>query len=287
LDRAWLYGGRSGVRFLVGAREYSFLWKFQNNSCTHSVWYLICTGVFPGLKRPEREVNSSPPSSEDFKNRWSYTSTLPICLRGAYKENFILLCILLRLCFPCVFSLFLLCLFSSFSCSFLQFQSVSPFLFVSYLSIFPSLSCFFCCSIPLVIFLVSPFCFLFVAFYERSFNLTNSQSVIILSGKKHAHNLLHCLLRVAPSSRLEAYRRFRGTWLGRVQHLLKRQCNSARLHIFTLWYTLMTEEAEMLRYECPHELDSSCYDNIPCPNVDNYLLRTLLVLADCGWPRAC
>ena len=82
-------------------------------------------------------------------------------------------------------------------------------LFISpYLYLYPV---FFCCSIPLVMFLLFPFCLLFVAFYEWSFHLTTSESVIILNGKKHAHNLLHCLLRVTPGSSLEIYRRFRGT----------------------------------------------------------------------------
>jgi hypothetical protein len=131
---------------------------------------------------------------------------------------------------------------------------------LSYLSGFPSLP---------------PVC----CFLRMVLPITVFQSVIILSGKKYAHNLLYCLLKMTPVSSLEIYRRFRGNWLWMVQHLLKLQCNSARLHIFTSWYTftLMMEKAAMLRYACPHELDSSCYDNIPCSNVDNYLFQTLLV----------
>jgi len=43
---------------------------------------------FPGVKRPERVVNHMPPSSAEVKKEWSYTSTLPKCLRGIDKENF-------------------------------------------------------------------------------------------------------------------------------------------------------------------------------------------------------
>jgi len=36
----------------------------------------------PGVKRPGREANHSPPSSAEFKNEYSYTSTPPIHLCG-------------------------------------------------------------------------------------------------------------------------------------------------------------------------------------------------------------
>jgi hypothetical protein len=35
-----------------------------------------------GVRRPGREADHTPPSSADVKNVWSYTSTLPIRLRG-------------------------------------------------------------------------------------------------------------------------------------------------------------------------------------------------------------
>jgi hypothetical protein len=207
-----VHGGRSAVRFPVGAREFSFLRKFQTNFGAHAVWYLMCTGVFPGLKRLEREVNYSPPSSEDFKNWWSYTSTVPIRLCGACSENFTFLYLFSSFVF------FLLCFRLSF------FVYLAPFLVLSYnsslclpfyffyLSIFLSLSCFFLLFHSLSYLLVFPFCLLFVAFYEWFFHLTTSQSVIILNGKKHPqNNLLPCLLIMSPGSSLEVYRRFRDT----------------------------------------------------------------------------
>jgi hypothetical protein len=49
-------------------------------------------GFFPGVERPGREVNHSPPSSDDVKNEWSFTYTDLICFRSVDKENFILHC---------------------------------------------------------------------------------------------------------------------------------------------------------------------------------------------------
>ena len=41
--------------------------------------YSVETGVlFRGVKRPEREVNSSPPSSAVVENLWTNNSTIPI-----------------------------------------------------------------------------------------------------------------------------------------------------------------------------------------------------------------
>jgi hypothetical protein len=42
---------------------------------------------FPGGKRPERYVDRSPPSSAKVETQWSYVSTPPPCLHGAYGTN--------------------------------------------------------------------------------------------------------------------------------------------------------------------------------------------------------
>jgi hypothetical protein len=44
-------------------------------------------GLFPGGKRPGRELNPSPPSRAENKNEWSSTSTSAICLHGVDREN--------------------------------------------------------------------------------------------------------------------------------------------------------------------------------------------------------
>jgi hypothetical protein len=44
-------------------------------------------GSFPGVKRPQREVDHSSPSSAVVRNEWSYTSAPPICLHGMDMDN--------------------------------------------------------------------------------------------------------------------------------------------------------------------------------------------------------
>jgi len=46
----------------------------------------VSRALSPAAKRPEHEVNLSPPA--DVKNWWSYISTSPISLRGLYRNNF-------------------------------------------------------------------------------------------------------------------------------------------------------------------------------------------------------
>lgn len=42
----------------------------------------------PGVKRPGREVEHSPPTSDEVTNAWSYTSTSTTRLCGIYRGNF-------------------------------------------------------------------------------------------------------------------------------------------------------------------------------------------------------
>jgi hypothetical protein len=63
-------------------------WEFFSRPCADRLWAppsLLPSGygvLFPcGVKRPGREVDHSPPSSDDL-NAWSYTPTLPLCLHG-------------------------------------------------------------------------------------------------------------------------------------------------------------------------------------------------------------
>lgn len=68
-----LRAGRSGVRILVWARGFSL---FQNR------------GPLPGVKGLGREHDHSPPSSAEFKNKWSYVSTPAICPHGVDRDKF-------------------------------------------------------------------------------------------------------------------------------------------------------------------------------------------------------
>ena len=44
-------------------------------------------GLFPGVRRPERDADHSPPSNAEVKNEWGYSSTPPICFHGVDRGN--------------------------------------------------------------------------------------------------------------------------------------------------------------------------------------------------------
>jgi len=53
------------------------------NDGAHPASYQMGTGALnPGVRRAEREVDHSPPSSAEVKNVWRYTSTHPQRLYG-------------------------------------------------------------------------------------------------------------------------------------------------------------------------------------------------------------
>ena len=58
--------GRSGDRILVGAR---FFAPVQTGSTAHSASYNMATASFPGVKRPGRGVDHTPPSSTKVEGR--------------------------------------------------------------------------------------------------------------------------------------------------------------------------------------------------------------------------
>ena len=64
-----LYATRSGVVIPVGPRYFSLL-VLRPPSFLFSDYCFL-----PGVKRPGRDVDYSPPSSAEVKNSWSYTST--------------------------------------------------------------------------------------------------------------------------------------------------------------------------------------------------------------------
>jgi hypothetical protein len=66
----------SRVRLPEGAGNFSLHHRVQNGSGAHPASYQIGTGgFFPGVKRPGRESDHSPPSTAEVKNAWSYAST--------------------------------------------------------------------------------------------------------------------------------------------------------------------------------------------------------------------
>jgi hypothetical protein len=62
LSPAYLQAGWSGVRILVGTRDFS-LQNTQTNSLIFNVYWV----TFRGINRPGRKVNHSPPSSAEIK----------------------------------------------------------------------------------------------------------------------------------------------------------------------------------------------------------------------------
>jgi hypothetical protein len=68
--------GCSGVPVPAGAGNFSPYHRVQTGSGPHPASYPMGTrGSFPGVKRPGREADHSPPSSAEVKNVWSYIST--------------------------------------------------------------------------------------------------------------------------------------------------------------------------------------------------------------------
>jgi hypothetical protein len=59
-------------------QELLLLHVVQTGSGVHPTSYTMGTGsYFPGVKRPGREVDHSPPTSAEVKKMWIYTSTPP------------------------------------------------------------------------------------------------------------------------------------------------------------------------------------------------------------------
>ena len=79
--------GRSGVRIPVGASDCSVLPGVMTGCGAHPACFQWVTASFPGVKRPGREVNKSPPCIAEVKNEWSCTSS-PIHLHDLDRINF-------------------------------------------------------------------------------------------------------------------------------------------------------------------------------------------------------
>jgi hypothetical protein len=53
-----------------------FLFATASRPALDTTQPMAKAAFFPGVKRPGREADHSPPSSAEVKNAWSYTSTL-------------------------------------------------------------------------------------------------------------------------------------------------------------------------------------------------------------------
>jgi hypothetical protein len=73
----------------AGARDFLFSKSIQTGSGAHLASCPMGIGFGPpGAKRPGREVNHPFPSSAEVKNKWSYTSTTPVCCHHMDRGNF-------------------------------------------------------------------------------------------------------------------------------------------------------------------------------------------------------
>jgi hypothetical protein len=69
-----------GVQIPAGAGNFSFRHSDQTGSGpTQPQMQWVPGALSPGVKRPGREADHSPPSSTEVKNAWGYTSTPPTC----------------------------------------------------------------------------------------------------------------------------------------------------------------------------------------------------------------
>ena len=82
-DYYYYYYWPDGPGFKSRQRQeiFHFSKTVQTRSGAHPAFYSVATGALsPGVKRPGRKVDYSPPSSAEVKNEWSYTSAPSICL---------------------------------------------------------------------------------------------------------------------------------------------------------------------------------------------------------------
>jgi hypothetical protein len=73
---------RSGFESRYG-QEFSRLLVVQTGTRVHPTSYTMGTGIsFPGVKRPRREADHSPPTSAEVKKMWIYTSTSQYAMKA-------------------------------------------------------------------------------------------------------------------------------------------------------------------------------------------------------------
>lgn len=69
-----LRAGQTAVRIPAGKRGFSLLQNVHIGSGGHPASYSLCAMViFVDIERPEREVEHSPLSGAEVRNKWSHT----------------------------------------------------------------------------------------------------------------------------------------------------------------------------------------------------------------------
>jgi hypothetical protein len=80
---AKLRGVRSEFRIPTGGRAVSLVRNVQPVCEAHPPSYSMGMGaVSPGVKRSKHQADHSSPSRTEVKNKWRYTSSFLMCLRG-------------------------------------------------------------------------------------------------------------------------------------------------------------------------------------------------------------
>ena len=89
-SEAILRAGRSRVRISLRKIYIFFLVPSDRLWSPSSLLLSMHGGTFPGIKRPGRDSDHSPPFSTEVKQQLSYTSTPPyvVHLHGAGRKNF-------------------------------------------------------------------------------------------------------------------------------------------------------------------------------------------------------
>ena len=77
-----------GFEYQYGQEIFLFYRTSKSTVGTNQPPIQLVPGFFPRVKRPGREFNHSPPSSDDVKNKWRCTSTALICLNVVDREKF-------------------------------------------------------------------------------------------------------------------------------------------------------------------------------------------------------
>jgi hypothetical protein len=95
----WQQAGVYGVRMPFSTRGVLFSRNFYNGSETHITTCSIGIGVlFRELRRPERDVDRSPPSTIEFRNKCCYTSTPLMRVHAVDRDIFTLYLYLYHVC---------------------------------------------------------------------------------------------------------------------------------------------------------------------------------------------
>lgn len=78
----------SGVQIPTRTRALSLFQNVHTGSGAHPAPYSMVPGFFSGVQWPVHDVYTSLPlpCSAEFKNKWIYSSTPPLCLQGTDRE---------------------------------------------------------------------------------------------------------------------------------------------------------------------------------------------------------